>query len=255
MLNKNAVKAMLVGAVMVGMAQAGNYDNPVKPTDLSLNSTTDWQNLGDITWTWNDLNTDGAINPNEVVTFTIEVEKYKTGRHLFDALKVWQGDDVVKTQSWNVPVVSNTEAVVNTTYTTSFTFTPDAVGTYDFTARVTCSDDLSKVAKDSLLGATQPWGTSKKFFDNNNQWTLNTSNYTWGGHTYTTQWYSETSLDRVTTNDWNSWGKDTKLWQGDTKKFQIVVVEKEVPEPGSLSLMFLGLTSLAGAFFMRRKNK
>lgn len=231
MVKKNlAVKMLAAGALLAGLVQADWHTNPIGPTNTTLNTTTNWQNVGTISWL--DATGDGIIEVNESVTFTVEVEKYTMGTHLFDALKVWVGEDVVKMDQWNL--TASHDEIVNLTYTSEFTLSFDAVGTYDLTARVTCSDDLADVSKDLF---TSPY-SGRTWADEGKEW-----NYNYG--------WVKTSTDRVTTQDWDAWAIDRYMWQGDTKELSFDVVSQNVPEPGIISLLGFGLLGLA---FMRRKK-
>lgn len=64
---------------------------------------------------------------------------------------------------------------------------------------------------------------------------------------------SSGSWDNPDQADWDAWGPLQGRFQGETE-FWRLNVSNNVPEPGSFSLMFLGLTSLAGALFIRRKK-
>jgi hypothetical protein len=216
MLKKGAgLKIMLVCLSIAGIVQA-----------IPLNTTTKWQNIGDVTWT--DASGDNVIEVNELVTFTIEMEKYMMGRHLFDALKVWIDDDAVYQDIWYLTGYG--DYVVNASKDFIFTYTFEEAGDYELTARVSCSDDLADVYNDHewpYPGKT--WGKNAK------------GKYGW--------------IDKVTQNDWDAWTPTKYMWQGETEKYQLTVIEQSVPEPGSFSLILLGLASLAGAFLMKKKSK
>jgi hypothetical protein len=59
-----------------------------------------------------------------------------------------------------------------------------------------------------------------------------------------------------TTADWAAFSSTNPATttQGEPEGYNVKVVTHNVPEPASLSLMLLGLTSLAGAFFVRKRK-
>ena len=229
MLKKGAgLKIMLVCLAIASMAQAVTM-TPIETVDQG---TLYWQDINGVSYNWDDVNSNGSIDINELVTFTVDVHKMYWGGHDFDALKVWIDTDPITPTStiytetfiWDYNGATNPSKpwVVWTggDQAFSFDYAFENTGTYNITASVTCSNDLS-----GLQGFPNDKPTPTEF----DMWT---------------QDYHETA---------KSWYRGFGI-QGETERYQLEIV-KDVPEPGSISLILLGLASLAGAFVMKRKSK
>ncbi len=214
---------------------------------------TSWQDIQNVSYSWNDANNNDLIDVGEAGQFNIVMHKTEYGRHDYDALKFWVGNDFVwvDADGNSVPNTANGGASLKNdleysliwdfvtpstgdpdqpvpsgldtkTFNIAYTFT--AAGTYDLTASVMCSDDLSGL---------YPNGSK------NGNPTISDFLY-WDKDEHVTQLYQ-----------FGNWWKI----QGETESSLITVyAPKDVPEPTSFSLMLLGLTSLGGALFIRRKK-
>jgi hypothetical protein len=259
MLRGNFFKAGIGCLVAIVATQAAMIDlSPIaKGTAGSMTAGTNlwWQDIQKTTYEWNDVNANGLIDVNETGMFHITMHKEEYGRHDYDALKFWVGNDAIwdpngstvapinspKTlkelgysfiwdfdtiKGWSTnPDMHVPEAGGLDTKTFNIAYTFKAIGTYDLTASVMCSADLSGMYPGYAANGTP------------------------------------------TIADWYSWDKDehkdhlyqlNPWWpiQGETESSQLVVYDTpvKVPEPTSLSLMLIGLTSLGGAMFIRRKK-
>ncbi len=233
-------------AVIFGIVHASPIVT-MNPVSTYTQGNTWWQNIKNATYIWNDTDMDGLLETGEKVSFNVTLGKKYWGTHDYDALKVWVGNQTLNSFSdpgsfkWdfdpkNKNLTSNNwyrntttgewkrddtwrKWTGNKTFTFDYTFTNE--GIYDFMVSTMCSRDFS-----SLHGG--------EFNDHPDQL------------------------------DWNAWTKDIHktnrgLWgspmQGETKLYQLTVLTQKVPEPSSLSLIFLGITGLVGAYFVRRKKE
>lgn len=236
------LKAAIMFAAVVGMAQA----SPITLSPTSLNSyNLTWQDIKNVSYTWNDVNHDNKIEVGETVHLNVTMEKNCWGTHDYDAMKLWVDGTCINTPNpTNVFDLKTDPNAANkfmwdynkgiTDYTNeskysykhwnginddgknlyktfSFDYNFTSVGVHDLIAGVMCSRDLS-----GLYGSPN---------------------------------------DVPTIYDWNNWNTNTSRYQGQTNKYQIQVCQASAPEPSSFSLMLLGLSSLAGSLLIRRKNK
>jgi hypothetical protein len=170
-------------------------------------------------------NTDFDFNVGDVVDFQVYVYKEYAGGHKFDALRVWMDDALVvdgksdpaavfTNSEWSVPFGPATR-IDQMFAPVEFSYTFSAEGTYDLTARVTCSNDLSQ-----LSGWYDPTYTVS-----NNDWNAFTKDVSFNG-----------------------WPKNG---QGETEKYSFNVTTRSVPEPTVVSLLGFGLI---GLLVVRRKS-
>ncbi len=170
MSKKNVVLKMLsAGAVLAGLVQA----DPVSMVSTQVNSyNTWWQEI--VGASWEDATGDNIIEVGEEVTFTITMDKQFRGDHDYDALKVWMDNVVVGAPStasgqllkdsgyefmWDATGGGwNSDPYNGPVKDFSFKYTFNAVGTYDLTASVMCSRDLS-----ALFGSSNDQPTTYDF--------------------------------------------------------------------------------------------
>jgi hypothetical protein len=211
-------------AALAGLAQATTL------TSVSGNvGNTTWQNIGDVSYTYADTNSDGLLDVGETVTFTVDVEKDFWGTHRFDAMKVWIDDGSANLYT------SGFEWAYDPTYANmawfnklgdpysykpwtdgaksfSFSYTFASEGTFGLSFSVMCSRDLS-----DLSGPAD---------------------------------------DNPIAADWDAWTKDihkTKPWlQGEDKNYQLTVTA--VPEPETYAMLMAGL-GILGAVARRRRQQ
>jgi hypothetical protein len=214
----------------VGLVQAGlistNSSQFSKVGDIDYN--TNWQDIKSVTCAWNDADNDKILEIGEQVTFTVTMEKKYWGTHNYDALKTWID---------NAPTISAPYLD-----TKSFIWDYNA-GVYDYT-------NGSKYSY-------KPWMRGTKSFDV--VYTFNQAGqYDFGASVMCSadlsNLVSSGTWDNPNQADWNAWGPLQNRYQGETE-FWRLSVSKNVPEPGSLSLIFMGLMSLTGALFIRRKKQ
>jgi hypothetical protein len=275
-------KALALGAILFGMAKADI---------LPVHETTKWQSIGketiatpgssnngvfysiDNKASWLQLSNGIEFSVGQKVDFKVEIYKEFQGTHYSDVAKVWLDDVEMAKGEWLLSTNGNsktvTESVVtgynwwgqpiygNKTTTSAYydgnvyndnqnpitdlskltylgaigfskTFTE--VRDYEIIARTMCSDDLAKLVSDGTTKSITYIGTDNK---------TNTKNMLMPT---TADWAAFSSTNPATTT------------QGEPEGYNVKVVTHNVPEPASLSLMLLGLTSLAGAFFVRKRK-
>jgi hypothetical protein len=216
---------------VIGLAQATTL-TPIVNNQGNMS----WQNIGGASYTFADTNHNGQLNVNETVTFVIDMQKSNWGTHDFDALKVWIDHTAVSLDAskseWHYDPSNENQkwfAQPGDTYSwrpwtqqdggdklISFDYKFTTAGTFDFTASVMCSRDLSSL--NSLGGMDQPVQADW------NAWTENT--------------HRDSLI----------------LLQGETEKYQLTVVQTPVPEPETYAMMMAGL-GLMGFMVRRRKTK
>lgn len=185
----------------------------------SIQHDTSWQNIAGASYTFNDANSDGKLNVGETLAVTIEMDKLYWGRHVFDALKVWIGDEVY-TGQWNF---STADSLLNDNYSKKlynkpnqsflFNYTVTQAGPLDIFASVMCNADLSGLVHDKKEG----------------------------------------SDGVVTKADWAAWSYGINRYQGEDKRYQLTVVQQPVPEPETYAMLLVGL-GLLGFTARRRRD-
>jgi PEP-CTERM motif len=215
------LKVGISSLVLSGMV----YATPItltKGTTTSFN--TQWQDIAGVSASYIDVNSNSVLEVGEKVTFTVDMHKNTWGVHDFDALKIWI-DDAIGTN-----LMSDT-------------------GTWDFDKGV---DNSSHYVYDNKV-----WTGGDKFF------TFDYTFQTAGTYNFVASVMCNDDLrklanptETVDQLDWNKWTENTvHPYQGETERYSLKVSKQDVPEPSSFSLMVLGLTTLGGALFMRRKKK
>jgi PEP-CTERM motif len=225
--------ASVVHAAPITMTATQNY---------TANRT--WQDIRSTVYDWADANGNNRVDVGEKVTFTVDMHKTAWGVHDYDALKVWidtspinppastlltrnfvwdfdVDDSNMTTDRWWNPSTRRWEDVSFRPWTGgdrffSFEYTFAAAGTFNLTASVMCSADLS-----GLSGYANGTPTTADW----NAWTQNIHGP--GG---------------------------SRVYQGETERYQLQVYEA-VPEPGTLALFGLGIMGFAGYGLSRRRKK
>jgi hypothetical protein len=205
-------------------------------------------------------NTDFEFEVGQKVDFKVFVYKEYAGGHQFDGLKVWVNDEltvgaIIPSNSSNPYYVTDSDndaAIFDRAEWTGTgptnrirqSFTPvifshtvsnqDLLnGSFDLTARVSCSNDISWLYNGSAIDDI-------------------------------------TKRPKVSLSDWNAFGKNTSFtdnsrykgadgnWytpqkngQGETEKYRFTVTPTNVPEPSLLTLLGCGLLGLV---FVRRRK-
>ena len=208
--------------------------------------TQDWQEITSVKWSTDKVNWGiAAVNVGDTVYFQFQITKDFDGEHYQDLLKAWidwNGDSSVN-QSEHIYFSSST--VHATTYSveldkyldgstkgtdlvpnkivtfTSSGITFDSEGTFDMLVRTTCTADVYREA----TGGTLPSADWAKQWSKDDAWYNNA--------------FSPT---------------DDRYGQGDSKLYQITVVQgpSVVPEPSTVLLLISGLIGIAG--IARRKK-
>jgi|WetSurMetagenome_2_1015567.scaffolds.fasta_scaffold71070_2 hypothetical protein len=246
MLKKGLVSKIAISCVaLIGLAQATIVT--ITPPTTVNSGVTSWQDIKSVSYSWADADNDGLIAVGDNATFSVTMHKTNWGKHDYDALKFWVDKEVTPSSVTNVLTSTgkwdfdptNTNATGtwlnthNTWYTWddtydnysykpwtggdkvfTFNYTFTTAGTYDVVQSVMCSADLAKLASPTN-GAPN-------------------------------------------SNDWNAWTEKihqtNPSYQGETEKYKITVGTQRVPEPSSISMILIGLVSLAG-FAISRKRK
>jgi hypothetical protein len=230
MLKRSMVlKAAVVCAAVVGIAQASIITMDLTPTNLNSHDLS-WQNIEAVSYSWNDINNNGILEVGETGQLNVTMGKNLEGTHDYDALKVW-----VDGKEINTP-----------TPTDNFNLHSDPNATDKFMWDIPGASDAA------WTGGNKTFSFNYNFIEAKTYDVIaavmcsrdlsNLYNPTWPANDAPTIW------------DWNNWYTDTDRFQGETNKYQITVKEN-VPEPGSLSLLLLGLSGLAGSLFIRRRSK
>lgn len=224
MLKKALVSKIAISCVaLIGLAQATTITITPATTTYTKGNT-QWQDIKSVSYSWADADNDGLIAVGNKVSFTVDMHKTDWGMHDYDALKFWIDKEVSPSGTTNLLTSTGiwdfdptNKNMTSDAYTSkkwkggdklfTFDYTFTTAGTYDITQSVMCSADLSKLAAPTS-GAPNA-------------------------------------------SDWNAWTEDihktTKGYiQGETEKYKLTVVTKKIPEPGSMSMILIGLVSLAG---------
>lgn len=213
----NILTKLLAGLGLLTLIGAAQASSVTLAASSIIAKDTTWQDIQKTAYSWNDTNSDGKVSVGETVTFSVTMHKYEDGRHDFDGLKFWFGDNTAAVEKkWGNwvrvdPNFNHPDSVVNWTKTFSFTHTFAAAGSYDLAASVTCSADLSDLTGDKNV---------------------------------------------VTPSDWAAWTTDyhkRNIWlQGETEFYNSFKVSA-VPEPENYAMLLAGLGVLGA--IARRKQK
>lgn len=228
-MNLESLKKLLALSLI---AVAGQSWATVAPTTLPSNSNPTWNDIASVAWSTDGGTTWGqsVLSVGQNVTFQFTLHKTLAGNHYADFMKVWldtnrDGDFV---DSGDTAILFGTHTVNATStnllgdvadgglykFQTSMTITNGMVGDNYLLARVTCSESLLSAA-----GISGPWS---------DQWSYSDAQY-------------------------NSYFiSDRKYYQGESEFAKFTVSGNQVPEPGSLALLGLGLL---GMIQMRKARK
>ena len=231
-------KAGLGSAVLWGVIHA----DPVSMSSIQTMSqgNLNWQDIAGVSYVWNDVNANDVLETGETVTFTVDMHKTNWGTHDYDALKVWIDDTPINPPSttllteqfvwdYNAGVADYTDGSYSWKPWTdgdrffSFDYTFADAGTYDLTASVMCSRDLSGL-----------------YYVSGNRWNDSPTQWDWDAWTE--------NIHQTATGAWGS------ALQGETERYELNVVARSVPEPGSTALISLGLICLVGIMGVKRKK-
>jgi hypothetical protein len=219
--------SLKAGAVIVGCVAVVGFAQAIELVPVSnVQANTSWQDIVGTSYTFNDANHNGQINVGEKVTFTVDMHKTNWGVHDFDALKFWidsSGTNLLTKQfvwDFDKNVNNSNHSVFDYKPWTagdkyfSFDYTFANAGTFDLTGSVMCSADLA-----GLTGLPQN--------------------------------------DALMKANWGAWTENThanhKVYQGETEKYKLTVVQSPVPEPQTYGMMLVGLGML-GFTARRRKD-
>ncbi|MBN1603899.1 MAG: hypothetical protein JW915_19970 [Chitinispirillaceae bacterium] len=267
MLKGKMLKVGLGCLTLIGMSQA-----------TPIHETTKWQSIGKETIatsgssnngvfysiddgsSWLNLSSGLEFSVGQTVDFKVEIYKEFQGTHLSDVAKVWLDDVEMAKGNWALASNGNSKTVgwwwdpttssyydgnvfddsqnpitdlSKLTYLGSigFEYTFESARDYTLTARTMCSDDLAALnTKDG-----NPVANTSTYIDANNQ-------------------VRYENMPIPTAKDWKAFTatNPNSTLQGEIEQYTVSV--RDVPEAGSLSLMLLGLTSLTGAFFVRKRK-
>lgn len=216
--------------------------DPVSMTTIGTMSqgNLNWQDIAGVSYVWDDVNANSILEVGETVTFTVDMHKNHWGTHAYDALKVWIDETPINppsttlltkqfTWDYNAGIGNYTDGSYSWKPWNdgdkyfSFDYTFADAGTYDLTASVMCSRDLSGL-----------------YYYSGNRWNDSPSQYDWDAWTQ--------NVHQTTKGAYGS------ALQGETERYQLNVAARSVPEPGSSTLMLLGLSCIVGLVGIRRKN-
>lgn len=193
--------------------------------DIKYN--TDWQDIKSVTCVWNDVDNDRVLEVGEQVTFKVTMEKKYWGTHNYDALKTWID---------NAPTIS-------APYLDTKTFI------WDYNSGISDYSNGKKYSYKPWKKGTKSFGVSYTFTE--------AGQYDFGASVMCSSDLSGLAASGTWDNpnqaDWDAWSPLINRYQGETE-FWRLNVSQNVPEPSSFSLIFLGLASLAGSLFIRRKK-